>query len=917
VLLRWVATEAGPSSYGTFLLKRRADAEAAFTDLAVVARLDDPAAIEAVFPGGSEIRGELTGLIVPDLGPTLAAALLALRGAADPAGRMQYEMLLNTNYGVAIAEGVAYLDAAVVAGTRYAYELWGIDPASGTAVERLGKVWVKAGEDTMLPAPLALDAVRVADVDRPPLGNFPQVADGDIDLDGDGKLDGGEFGDGKIYLRWEPSADPGARDRETRPTGFGFDIYRAEKGGLAVCPPDPLAGAVKVNEQPVIPISATPDTDDMPDFFFVDDNSNDAIRPLVKGATYCYWLVARNLLRQGGRPSDPEEACVPDLGFPRQVRNVTAQVSVPSSDGIKISWTPNASDPVTLDGGNRYIDDTAGYNVYRFTDFQALLRPPGDFLPCAAAGPLTPCVLCNVGAALTSCTDPGPADEINRGKIYWYAVTAVDAAMCGNPSNESPYSAPARGVVYDETPPSIGMVVPFCDRAPSSTELPCIRDCCLGTQCPPDPSDDRWCDAGGAPGIYPRPGDTWGYKVPPPMPADTMSVRLYRGSKGSDFRPVEEAFFSPPDNAWVLVEEFRTRSSQKIEYRLRALDRDSNIGPLPPAPIPAYLQGTAPPPPPTIVRATLDPDLGTAVIRWHAPGAEALAGFMLRVGPKDRPRTGTFSYLPAVNDLASEITLGSDVDGDFVPEPDVIVVRRTTRCLADQGADLGGLRAPDGYLEQTVPVPEGAVVEIYAIDITGQLSAPAVATPTPLALLALDTIPWPKRSAPPAFALGAVFTDAAADYVELCWDRQQPVPGGGPGVHPDHVAVFRTVVEAGRPDSYQQRSPRVGIGIYNAGGLLPGGAVVPALVCSDACKDDLAIKLGGPPSGSVVCWQDFGIAPGTTYHYTVLGFGDPPPVPDPEGPPVDRDPRKRNEGEIESVYGSPDDLPGAAEVMVP
>jgi hypothetical protein len=899
ILLRWTATDR-PSPHTSYLLKKRAATESVFTDLAIVEPLTDPIEIEALFPSPSEIRDELEALIVPDLGPTLGTAFLALRVDPLPAGQMQYQMVRNTNYGVAIADGLAYLDTDLVAGIRYFYELWGRDTESGMAIERLGKLWAIAGIDTLLPPPQGLTAVRVADLDMPPRGNFPTPADGDIDIDGDGRFDSGEFGSMRIYLMWDPGPAPGTVARLTEPTGFGFDIARIEKGALPGCPAIPPPGAVKVNEEPVISLSALGqdragpgEVGDMPDFFFVDDGSNTAIPPLVMGEAYCYWVVARNLLREPGELSDPAEACVPDLSTPRQVLGVTTEVLDPSSDGIRISWLPNQSDPVTLDSDSRYIDDTVTYNVYRVTVFDDLLQPPSG-IP-----------LCSVPEPELFCDDAEPAEEANRGRIYWYAVTALDTAVCGYPANESPFSAPARGVVYDETPPTIASIVPFCDPTATcpdpgtSLPLPCFRHCCTGPQCPPDlePGDDAWCANGGATGMFPRPCDRWGYEVPDPgMPPDTMSVRLYRGSNEADFLPVEEGFYSIAEGAWVTEEEFDTRIAQRFCYRLRALDRDSNVGPVADPDVCAFAHGTAPPPRPTIIKSTLDPALGEAVIRWHAPAAESLAGFRLRVGTAGEADLSLLALLPAANDLASEESLGLDLDNDFLVEPDVILISETTGYLINLGVDLGGLRGGDGYLEHTLPADQDTLVEVASIDIAGQLSEPALTQPTPLEITLADTIPWPARDEPLAFALG-IAAEPGPDpgYVELCWDQGQEAPVSGFG-HPDLVAVFRSVVEGARPVAYQQRSPRLNIDLYvNVAGAPP---------CSIECEDDLDFKLGEfVEPVRPVCWRDHAIVSGTTYRYTVIGFSGPPV--DPAAGGSGKDPAKRDEGEIEAVYGDP------------
>jgi len=856
-LLRWAGTER-PLGYTSFLVRRRAAADAAFADVAAVAPLGDAASIAAVFPPGAEIRTELEAIFVPDLGATLGEALLALRASADPGRRMQHEMILNSNYGAAIAEGRAFLDAALVSGTRYAYELWGLD-AGNLPVERLGKVWVLAGQNTVLPAPVALTVVDVADRDNPPTGNFPGGED--VDLDGDGRMDSGVYGDGKVYLRWDPTPAQ-AKDRETRPTGFGFNVHRQVKGGGA-CPATPGPGAVRVNSLPVVPVPAA-DTD-LPDFFFIDDNTEPGVPSIMRGTEYCYWLVARDLLRQEGEMSAPVVACPPDLAKPRQVRGVATKVVAPGPQ-VEVSWTANASDPPTVDGGAPYVDDTAAYNVYRFTDFDRLLLPPNPADRVATALP----------AGTTSWIDTtadGPSAHV--GRIYWYTVTAADTALCGRPANEGPHSGPARAVIYDTTPPSILVVQPYCN----TTQNPnCFRDCGC-TSCPPN----AWCDAGGASGLWPLPGDDWGYDVPPggTNAADTWTVRLYRGAKGTDFRPVEEAEFVATDGGWRLRETaFRARVSQKLEYRLRALDRDANVGPaleprtpLGNSPMPAYLRGDLPPVRPTVVRATAEAG-GNVRIRWHAPGAAALAGFVVRVGPRDDATAGTFHHLPAGNLYAETSVdpprLPRDVDGSG-QSPYSIVIRDNTLCLADL-PNLGGLGVPGGFLETVVTAPgPGEVAEVSSVDIAGLVSAPATAP-------AADALPgfrpaWPERPDPATFALAAVFVDAPpgqTDHVDLCWDSPEgrcnlggqrcdadtDCPGSFCNRMNDfapYAAVFRTPVEAGRPDSYQQRSPLLNIRLYSPS------------TCT--CMGGLAHP---------VCWQDFAVSPGTTYRYTVERFWGPP-----------------------------------------
>jgi hypothetical protein len=140
---------------------------------------------------------------------------------------------------------------------------------------------------------------------------------------------------------------------------------------------------------------------------------------------------------------------------------------------------------------------------------------------------------------------------------------------------------------------------------------------------------------------------------------------------------------------------------------------------------------------------------------------------------------------------------------------------------------------------------------------------------------------------------------AAPDYVELCWDQLQPDQDGNPVPHPPVVSVFRATVQVGPPDVYRQRSPRVQIAQYVNKGILDPDA--PELTCGAACAADLGAGAGA----QVVCWRDYGIEQGKTYRYTVLGFA---------GAPSAQNPDRRNEGEIQGVYGSP---PAAAQVAVP
>ena len=863
VLLTWSGADR-PSPYGAFLLLRREAAEVSFTGVGPepIVPLTDPNAIEALFPAGSAIRVEASRDLVPDLGATLGEALLALRASTDPGRIMQRQMLIAQNHGVAAAEGMAWLDSGAIADSRYLYELWGAsDPNDHEPAERLGKVWVTAGQVVPLLAPLSLQSVTVP----------------------------GEPGDVRVFLYWDPTLDPAGR--ETRATSASYHIYRLAGGtdpNDAIPDPvvpidDPNSGAVRINPYPVVP---NPGTDpDQPDFFFVDGTAEDPNSPpITRGTSYKYWAVARDPLGRHGLFSAPVQVCVRDRSRPRQVMGVrTTMVEGPTA-GVELRWTPNASDPNTIGGGTPYVDDTVAYNVYRFTDFNEAANPPDTSLPVAANLPNT------------SWLDEEPGMASNRKRLYWYVVTAVDQAVCNEPPNESEWSAPHRGIFYDITAPTIARAEPYCN---SMQNPACIRDC--GPACSPsDPNCNpdtnptfTWCQCGGASGIFPVVGDDWGYRVPSSLvDSDTWTLRLYRGAKGTDFRPVEESVLvtdlvgGVPWTGYKTAETFASSVSQKIAYRLRALDRDANVGPsVSPKgsyaqPIPAFVRG-GPPPAPVVLGSDFAPaGGGTLEVRWHAPGAETLAGFIVRLGPEADQNAGTFAYLPPGN-FHSETDIDpavmrdpghcdKDFDNDGSLDPRTILVTDATQCIADlvaADADLGGLKDPNTPIYQHTFAPVvlalDTVVEIRSVDIAGQISAPARWSHLRPDTDAADFAPaWVDRPSPNEGYSLAAYREPGTDFVTLCWDQEQTI-GVDPPMNagdPSGVAVFRALVEAAGARGYQQRSPLLDIDAYNAAGLDP----VPN--CTH-CQVLL------PTTTDVACWQDRATACGTTWRYSVVGLG--------------------------------------------
>jgi hypothetical protein len=400
-----------------------------------------------------------------------------------------------------------------------------------------------------------------------------------------------------------------------------------------------------------------------------------------------------------------------------------------------------------------------------------------------------------------------------------------------------------------------------------------------------------------------------------------FGTRLYRGLKPAEFRPaefrpVEEAFLTTeivggqPWAGFKTRETFLSRASQKIEYRLRALDRDSNLGPSrEPAgragqPMPAFVPGLRPAPP-VIAGDVHDPAAGTRTVTWHAPGVNALAGFILRLGPEDEAGAGTFRYLPQGN-LYSETSLPPTADPDLCdpdhdgridydgdgPDPKDVLITDTTGYLADLvAADpaLGGIRDPlTGRFTYTfLPGDPDLDLEVRSVDIAGLVSDPA----TRSHLTAGDPnvrLPWPNRPAPPpATPLRTIRTsDAAGGYTELCWNQ--------PSGDPFYVAAFRAVVEGGVARGLQQVSPLLEI----AGYLDRGGPN--ELPCNSTCS----MLLPDPDPANVACFRDYGASSASSHLYTVVGF---------RGPPAPGQIGDRDEREVQAVFGPTCCRPGVVD----
>jgi len=606
VLLRWAGTKE-LARFSGFNIHRRQGGSSTYTTLNAlpIRPLTNPAQIQAVFnaPGEALILQDIQSI----LGPDYAKEILRLRSSAMTSDFMKLALLVNTNYGVSISEALGYLDRTVLTGTRYTYELWGVD-GSGVEIERLGKVSIVGGSRTQLPAPAQLEWVPIV----------------------------GPTGDKKIYLRWQ--GVPPSDSTSHAEIGFGYDIYRME--GRPVPATKVITDAdiaahpsiyYKVNSLPVIILPASnvdkgaelfagycttapgchvtrndadifgkgnrefrakeqahgalsPDLDlesifnYINDFFFMDDRSLSAGPELKYGQEYTYWVVARDLLRQHGLFSAPVQATVRDTIPPKVPYNVQTSVTgdVPNQK-TKITWDRNVDEPNPANEPGKYRDDTQKYKVYRrFGDINA-----NKILLNEVIQPADPNVVM-VEYIDTSIT------KDDWGNIYWYYITAVDGAQ--PEPNESPYSAPAKGVVHDLVPPDAPVCTAFCEIVNHQQEWEYCRQYSSSV----DSGIVTMADVSA--GIYPT---FYCEKAPD---SDVVGIKVYRSIDGVDFYFLEDVHYPEGSNDVTVVDDdYKPRVSQQVYYKFKAFDENTNLSGLSPDHPPRVLVKGDPPPAPLIV----------------------------------------------------------------------------------------------------------------------------------------------------------------------------------------------------------------------------------------------------------------------------------------------------------------------------
>lgn len=429
VLLRWFSFD-GSIPVDTFSIFRKAgEANSAqpMELVSVTARLRNAPLIRSIFEQPAVDRAKVNLLEMldsmldePVTDDTYVDQLLTILDGDPGCAQCEFRarMLVNANYGVAIVEGLGYLD--LVDPQTYTYELRSSQGTGGTDDLVLGRVTIDAAVPTKLAAPQ--QPVRV---------NVP-----------------GEKGHLKIFLKWDFS--PALRDQ--RQAFFGYNVYRGE-GDLSGQNFNSLMSQgllQKINPAPVLPPSQNALGSQPEDqYVFVDDNmaldeSGPVGDPFDPGAVYTYWVAPIDLLGQEGEVSPPVTATANDQSAPDVPRGLSTKVAdVSGIRRIVLTWDRNP-------------DDAIGYRVYRFREWDHVGKkdpfPPVNGLP---EGYITDIPQPAADNPFFLDTTINIAQHENQ--AFWYCVSAFDAA-----GNESALSPPFRGVIFDKQPPGAPPTVDVC-----------------------------------------------------------------------------------------------------------------------------------------------------------------------------------------------------------------------------------------------------------------------------------------------------------------------------------------------------------------------------------------------------------------------------------------------------------------------
>jgi hypothetical protein len=431
VLLRWYTVD-GPMPVQSFSIYRK-QGDAASTEpmelVTVTEKLRNPNLIRSIFEQPSQARAlqnlfeTLNSIADETITPeNYVQHLIAILDGEDECDQCEFRrnMLVQSNYGVAIVEGLGYVDLPVP-GT-YTYEL---------------RTSANGGQDNIVLGRITLDATQPHKLPAPLQPEFVDVP--------------GEKAHLKVFLNWDIS--PALTDRRT--VMFGYNVYRGE-GDLSGQDFNTLLDngqLQKINRFPVLPPSADALGAQPEDqYVFVDDNmvlerDGPVGEPFNAGDQYTYWVAAIDLLGQNGEASLPETVIVPDKSVPQVPRSLNTRViEVGGMKRILLTWERN-------------LDDTVSYEVYRFREWDHV----GKKTPFPPVDGLTEGLVATIPQPLSDAplfSDPDIQLPDHENMAFWYCVAAVDA--WGNASAMSP---PFRGVIFDTTPPNAPDTFQVCVSA--------------------------------------------------------------------------------------------------------------------------------------------------------------------------------------------------------------------------------------------------------------------------------------------------------------------------------------------------------------------------------------------------------------------------------------------------------------------
>lgn len=566
ILVRWNQLE-GATRYSYFDVLRRSASATDFTQVNAdpIGPMTTAAEIEALFNAPENAR--VLADVVASFGPAYASALLALRTpAAGSDQTMQAKLLPDFNFGAAIALGLGFMDANVVAGETYVYEVWGLD-AQGFRTERLGRATATAGTPASL---LAVESLRCVEPN-----------------DDTGHL--------ATFLRWnEPAAETGYR--------AGYDILRVRRNPDGTCPPvgPGLPGVVRANGKPTLaespgrvregrqlfeakcaschasrdaaPVAGSTIADftrrlypeiwpapadaahDVPslkpvdfdeieaiydyinEFHFRDEGQDTPAQLPEAGDAFCYVPYPRDLIGAYGTSAAPVQCTFTDRVAPEPPTGVrTARSDRGTYEACEISWDPNA-------------EDTVEYRLFRMNDvprraFEADGATLVATLPQSAGGARLSHVDLSLG-------------ENDATQSFFYAARAYDES-----GNASAWSSWAPCVPRDVVAPRNPTLDIVCASDPKTG-----REC---RDCDDRRGDQRWIDAGGDPNFFALDGNDCQAGATPSAEGDPFLYRPFRSFDGLDYQP-------GPEQAGSFDASFSPLSDTPLHMKIVALDKSGN-----------------------------------------------------------------------------------------------------------------------------------------------------------------------------------------------------------------------------------------------------------------------------------------------------------------------------------------------------